>query len=149
MFTAPTITGPAGLKGLDGLAALGTLAMLPTGFIPRFGRIARSYPALPPRRTDRVSPAAVLRDEGLATSAARLFARALGRLAEAADRRARQWAQARQLRRTEHALRELDSRTLRDIGFTRVEVSSVAAEAAGLVEASRIRVWRDAGSRIV
>jgi len=149
MFTAPSIHGPAGLKGLDGLAALGSLALLPTDFIASFGRVARRHPAPPRRRARLVSPTPTVRHDGFAATAARLFARALAGLAQAAERRGQQWARARERRLTEAALRQLDSRTLRDIGFTHSEISSMAAESAGQVEATRARVWREIGCRIV
>lgn len=149
MYTAPSIEEPAGLTGLDGLAALGTLAALPAAFTARYGRVARSYPAMPRRRPLLVSPASAmspmqaLRHEGLAATAARLFAHALARLALLAERRRQQWAQARERRLTELALRQLDGHTLRDIGLTDAEIPSMAAEAAGQVEATRARVWRE------
>jgi uncharacterized protein YjiS (DUF1127 family) len=149
MFTAPSIEGPAGLRSLDGLAALGSLAMLPASFTARYGRVARSYPAMPRRRPLLVSPVSAtspmqaLRHEGLAATGARLFAQWLARLALAVERRGRQWAQARERRLTEHALRQLDSHTLRDIGLTPGEIPSMAAEAAGQVEATRARVRRE------
>jgi uncharacterized protein YjiS (DUF1127 family) len=166
MFTSSTIHGPAGLKGLDGLAAFGSLAMLPTAFTARFGRVARSYPAMPRRRplpglamssrmpsplsspmsstvSSPMSPMRAVRHEGLAVAAARLFARVLARLAQAAEQRGQQWARARERRRTELALRQLDGHTLRDIGLTEGEISSVSAEAAGQVEATRVRAWRE------
>jgi uncharacterized protein YjiS (DUF1127 family) len=43
---------------------------------------------------------------------------------------------------TESALNELDARTLRDIGLDRSEISSLAAEAHGVVPATRIRAIR-------
>ncbi|MBI5716207.1 MAG: DUF1127 domain-containing protein [Burkholderiales bacterium] len=161
MFTAPNIHGSTGLKGLDRLATFGSLAMLPTAFTASFGRIARSYPAMPRGRARLVSPAfamspvspvsaaQVVRREGLAATGARLFARALAWLALAAERRGQQWAKERERRLTEHALRQLDSRTLRDIGLTCGEIPSMAAEAARQVEATRLRVWREIACRVV
>jgi uncharacterized protein YjiS (DUF1127 family) len=179
MFTAPTIHGPAGLKGLDGLAALGSLALLPAAFTAHFGRIARSYPAMPRGRApvllsslpslpslaalaslpslsggslqSRRSAGSALRTarrDGLAAAGARLFARVLAWLAQAAERRGQQWARARERRLTEHALRHLDSRTLRDMGLTHSEISSMAAESAGEAEATRSRAWREIGCRV-
>ncbi|MBL8347031.1 MAG: DUF1127 domain-containing protein [Rubrivivax sp.] len=155
MFTAPSIHGPAGLKGLDGLATLGSLALLPTAFTARFGRVARSYPAMPRHRAHLWSPLSArstlrtARQDGLAPAGARLFARVLAWLAQAAERRGQQWARARERRLTEHALHQLDGHTLRDIGLSRSEISSMAAEAAGEVEATRSRVWREIGCRVV
>jgi len=146
MFHAHSLTGPAGLKGLQGLATLGSLALLPDTLTARFGRVLRSYPA--PARL--VAPAlGELRRRGLAASSARLAARVLARLADAAEQLSQQWLRDRERRRTERALRGLDARGLRDIGFTRGEISSVAAEAAGEIEATRQRAWLEIGSRVV
>jgi uncharacterized protein YjiS (DUF1127 family) len=48
--------------------------------------------------------------------------------------------QRRQARAIEDALRELDDHTLRDLGFDRGEIASVAAEATGDAERTRVRV---------
>ncbi|MBK9135970.1 MAG: DUF1127 domain-containing protein [Betaproteobacteria bacterium] len=80
---------------------------------------------------------------------ARLFARLLAALAAAAGRRADEWRRAHLRRSTENALRGLDPHTLRDIGLTPGEISSAAAEVAGDVEATRLRVWREIGARVV
>ncbi len=148
MFTAPSIHGPAGLQGLDGLAALGSPALLSTALSTRFGRLARSHPAKPRGRAHAVRPVSAMRREGLAATVARRFARGLAWLAQAAKRRGRQWARARERRLTETALRRLDSRTLRDIGLTHSEIPSMAAECAGQVEATRARAWRELGSPV-
>lgn len=47
--------------------------------------------------------------------------------------------QRRQIRADYGALRELDDRTLRDLGFHRSEILSVATEVAGAVERTRVR----------
>ncbi|MDH5285357.1 MAG: DUF1127 domain-containing protein [Betaproteobacteria bacterium] len=49
-------------------------------------------------------------------------------------------AQRRAARITITALNDLDSRTLRDLGFDPSEIGSVAGEAAGLADATRVRV---------
>jgi uncharacterized protein YjiS (DUF1127 family) len=55
-------------------------------------------------------------------------------------------AQYRAARRTVVALRDLDARTLRDLGFDHSEIGSVAGEAAGLADATRVRVLRAQGA---
>lgn len=149
MFTASTIHGPAGLKGLDGLAILGSLAMLPTAFTTPFGRATRSHSAPPRGRARPASPAPAAPDQGAAATAARLLARVLAWLAQAAERRGQQWARAREQRLTAQALGRLDRATLRDIGLTHSEIGSMAAEAAGLVERTRARAWSEIGCRVV
>lgn len=149
MFTAPSIHGPAGLKGLDGLAVLGSLAMLPTAFIPRFGRATRSHAALPRGHARRAPAVPAVLHAGLAATGARLLARALAWLAQAAERRSQQWARAREQRLTARALGRLDGHTLRDIGLTHSEIGSMAAESAGLVERTRARAWSEIGCRVV
>ena len=59
----------------------------------------------------------------------------IGRAWERYERR-QQW------RSIYNALRELDDRTLRDLGFHRCEIGSVAAEAAGEAELTRLHVIR-------
>jgi uncharacterized protein YjiS (DUF1127 family) len=53
--------------------------------------------------------------------------------------RVRRWLDRRAMHR---ALRELDPRTLRDLGIDRSEISSVCAEMAGDAEATRILTLR-------
>ncbi len=54
--------------------------------------------------------------------------------------------QRRRARSTYDALRQLDDRTLRDLGFDRSEIRSVAAEIAREVERTRVRTLRSARS---
>lgn len=54
--------------------------------------------------------------------------------------------QRRRARSTYDALRQLDDRTLRDLGFDRSEIRSVAAEITRAVERSRVRTLRSARS---
>jgi uncharacterized protein YjiS (DUF1127 family) len=71
-------------------------------------------------------------------------------LLHAAGRTVREWFRGvveryqrrRQSRSIYHALRALDDRTLRDLGFHRCEIGSVAAEAAGEAELTRMHVRR-------
>lgn len=122
---------------------------LPAGF----GRIARSYPAAMPSAAHPPAAAAAtsrraaqsLRRQGLAASLAHIGAVLLARAAKAARQSARRWAQQTQRRATERALQALDARTLRDLGLGDSEISSIAAEAAGEVEATRARVWKAIG----
>lgn len=55
-------------------------------------------------------------------------------------------AQRRAARRTITALSSLDSRALRDLGFDSSEIGSVAGEAAGLADATRVRVLMAQGA---
>jgi uncharacterized protein YjiS (DUF1127 family) len=56
------------------------------------------------------------------------------------------WRDRRQVRATRLALMNLDNATLRDIGFVRAEIESVAAEAHGAVALTRARLQGHAGS---
>lgn len=60
-------------------------------------------------------------------------------IAAAASRHAA-WAARRRLAHESTALAQLDDATLRDIGLARCEVESIAAEAQGLVDRTRLRV---------
>jgi uncharacterized protein YjiS (DUF1127 family) len=62
--------------------------------------------------------------------------RAVGAIARRAHARHRQRQQARAVY---DALRQLDDRTLRDLGFDRSEITSVAAEVTGEAERTRVR----------
>ena len=76
-------------------------------------------------------------DRQPALDVAAAWLRDAGRLAR------RAWATQRERQhaaRTRRALRDLDDRALRDLGFARDEIDSVAAEAAGQTECTRIRV---------
>jgi uncharacterized protein YjiS (DUF1127 family) len=53
------------------------------------------------------------------------------------------WRRGQRRRATCASLRGLDSHTLRDLGITSCEISSVAAEIAGAAEATRARTCRD------
>lgn len=55
------------------------------------------------------------------------------------------WRDRRQLRATRLALMNLDDATLRDIGFMRTEIDSVAAEVHGGVAATRSRLLAQIG----
>ena len=57
-----------------------------------------------------------------------LIARALRRLADAVRRIAAQWRHSRDVHATYRALSALDTRTLRDLGFDRSELRSVALD---------------------
>jgi uncharacterized protein YjiS (DUF1127 family) len=52
------------------------------------------------------------------------------------------WQRQQQARATYRALRMLDPRTLRDLGFHRSELMSVAAEVAGCANSTRVRLGR-------
>jgi len=55
--------------------------------------------------------------------------------------------QRRRARNTYDALRQLDDRTLRDLGFDRSEIRSVVAEMTGEAERTRVRTLRDRATR--
>jgi uncharacterized protein YjiS (DUF1127 family) len=55
------------------------------------------------------------------------------------------WRQRRRMHATRVALMQLNDATLRDIGFVRAEIESVAAEADGGVAATRARLLRHVG----
>lgn len=59
----------------------------------------------------------------------------------AVRRRSERRAGERQVQLTLRSLRNLDARTLRDIGLDASELSSVSLEAAGLIDATRWRIW--------
>lgn len=64
----------------------------------------------------------------------------------AARRMHAKWKQRQQARATYVALGGLDARTLRDLGFDRSEIRSVAAEVAGETDSTRARLvlgWRE------
>lgn len=61
-------------------------------------------------------------------------------MADAVRRVFARWRRQRDARLTALALRDLDARTLQDIGLYPSETASVAAEISGAVEASRVRV---------
>src|SRR5436190_23742543 len=65
----------------------------------------------------------------------------VGRLLRGVRTRHRRRIAARNLRA---ALRDLDDRTLRDLGFHRDEISSVVAELGGDAMPTRVRTLRDA-----
>jgi uncharacterized protein YjiS (DUF1127 family) len=52
------------------------------------------------------------------------------------------YRQRRQARTTRAALHELDDRALQDLGFTRDEIASIAAEATGQAERTRLHVMQ-------
>jgi len=81
-------------------------------------------------------PMKALRGPNFLASLAGLLARLARRIELHGEARLRE----RQRRDTERALRGLDPRVLRDIGCTPSEITSIAAEAAGEIEATRLRV---------
>jgi uncharacterized protein YjiS (DUF1127 family) len=74
---------------------------------------------------------------GVIESAIATAIRALAAGARDAYARHRQRREARVIR---DALHELDDRTLQDLGLNRNEIASIAAEATGQTECTRIRV---------
>jgi uncharacterized protein YjiS (DUF1127 family) len=78
------------------------------------------------------------RDASLAAIVATLVAA----VASAVRRLHASWSMARSARATYRALRELDARTLHDLGLDRSEMRSVAAEIAGESDRTRIQALR-------
>jgi uncharacterized protein YjiS (DUF1127 family) len=86
-----------------------------------------------PRETVTVPPSRPLDQRGQLAKAVRWARRAARRMAD--------WVEARRrASRSIRQLRELDSRTLRDLGLSRSELWSVVAEAEGDAEATRRRI---------
>ena len=69
-----------------------------------------------------------------------IVASTLHAVAELARRAYTRYQQRREAWAVGAALRELDDRTLHDLGFDRSEIGSVAMEAAGLAERTRVRI---------
>jgi uncharacterized protein YjiS (DUF1127 family) len=82
-----------------------------------------------------------LLDERLSTptTSATTLRGSLPALARAALRCLRRYQRRREARAIRGALSDLDDHTLRDLGFHRSEIGSVAAEATGLAERTRMR----------
>lgn len=83
-----------------------------------------------------LNPLKALQGPTFLGSLARLLTRLADRLEQHGEARRRE----RQRRDTERALYGLDPRVLRDIGCSPSEITSIAAEAAGEIEATRLRV---------
>lgn len=66
--------------------------------------------------------------------------RALQAVADLLRRHRAAWRRQAQARQTHLALRELDERSLRDLGFDRSELGSLAAEIDGQAGPTRVRV---------
>jgi uncharacterized protein YjiS (DUF1127 family) len=67
------------------------------------------------------------------------MARTYGTLCEMARRTIEHHRQRRRARVTYDTLSRLDDHSLKDLGFDRLEISSLAAESSGSVESTRIR----------
>ena len=76
-----------------------------------------------------------IRAAALSTAMARTYST----LCEMARRTIERYRQRRHARVTYDTLSRLDDHTLRDLGFDRLEISSLAAESSGSVESTRIR----------
>jgi uncharacterized protein YjiS (DUF1127 family) len=68
-----------------------------------------------------------------------LIATASGWVAGVARRAYSEWCRRQMARATYRTLRQLDARTLRDLGLSRAELSSTAYELSGQAEATRVR----------
>ncbi|MGE5714749.1 MAG: DUF1127 domain-containing protein [Betaproteobacteria bacterium] len=75
-------------------------------------------------------------------SLAAVLATLMATASAAAQRLRASWARARSARATYRALRELDARTLHDLGLDRSEMRSVAAEIAGESDRTRAQALR-------
>jgi uncharacterized protein YjiS (DUF1127 family) len=71
---------------------------------------------------------------------ARVVEQSIQAVLAALQQRIADWKRRQLVRQTLHALHRLDSRTLRDLGFDRSEVVSVAAEVSGDAEVTRVRL---------
>jgi uncharacterized protein YjiS (DUF1127 family) len=75
-------------------------------------------------------------------SLAAILATLIAAIASAAQRLHTSWSMARSARATYRALRQLDARTLHDLGLDRSEMRSVAAEIAGEADRTRVQALR-------
>lgn len=75
---------------------------------------------------------------------AEIFAVTVQAATDAVRRMLASWKRQRQARATYLALRTLNERTLRDLGFDRSELLSVATEAAGSGDFTRVRLMQEA-----
>ena len=106
-----------------------------------FGEVASNDTASPVRATSYALHQAALAHRSftlgeIIVEASRAFGAIVGAVASRARARYRQRQQARA---TYEALRQLDDRTLRDLGFDRSELRSVVAEVTGAAERTRVR----------
>ena len=76
------------------------------------------------------------------SSLAAILATLIAAVSAAAHRLYASWSRARSARATYRALRELDTRTLHDLGLDRSEMRSVAAEIAGESDRTRVQALR-------
>jgi len=104
----------------------GGIAVHPSQRFTGIGWRRPSASDLPPRpyRSSRLARIAEATLQGIGELVRRLIARSKRR---------------QQARATYLALRELDARTLRDLGFDRSEILSVAHEIAGAADVTRVR----------
>ena len=79
------------------------------------------------------------RNDAASAPSAAFFASVAGAIVAAATRIQGEWTRGQQDRATREALRNLDDHMLRDLGFDRSEISSVAAEVASRTDRTRVR----------
>jgi len=79
------------------------------------------------------------RNDAASAPSAAFFASVAGAIVAAATRIQGEWTRRQQDRATRDALRRLDDHTLRDLGFDRSEIGSVAAEIASRADRTRVR----------
>ena len=122
-----------GMPTRDAIEAYAMHAFAANGFGD--ADVGRTAPR-PVRPGDRLDMHA---DAHRASRSARILDASLGAATAIVRRLVERWRRWRRAREAFHALRELDARTLRDLGLDRSEILSVVAEFAGEADPTRAR----------